>query len=250
MNQENATSARRLEGKVAIITGGASGIGEATVQLFRMHGAHVVAADIAPNEVAAEQDGLLYAMKVDVTDESSVKSLMERTEATFGRIDILVNCAGIALGKTDVDTTVEEWNRVMSINVTGTFLTTKHAVPVMKRNGGGSIVNIASVASHVGWAGYAAYCASKGAVRALTKASAIAHGREGVRVNSVHPGVTRTPMTEESLRNKAERYGDGPPLGRFGEAIDIANCCLFLASDEAGFVHGAELIADGGTIAI
>jgi NAD(P)-dependent dehydrogenase (short-subunit alcohol dehydrogenase family) len=246
----------RLVGKVAIVTGGASGIGEATARLFASHGARVVIADISAERSLAvataikNVGGRALARQTDITDESSVVALMDQTEATFGRLDVLVNSAGISLSKLDVDTSVEEWDHVMAINVKGTFLTTKHAVPLMKKVRGGSIINIASIAANVGWAGFAAYCASKGAVRALTKASAIAHGRDGVRVNSVHPGVTRTPMTEASLNQKVGRYGDGPPLGRFGEAIDIANCCLFLASDESAFVHGAELIADGGTIAI
>lgn len=246
----------RLNGKVAIVTGGASGIGEATSRLFVEHGAMVMIADLSRDRLDliasdfAPDLGTVQTFATDVTNEASVASMVEETVRQFGRIDILVNSAGVVIKKSEVDTTLEEWNHVMAVNVTGTFLTTKHAVPKMKLTGGGSIVNIASVAANIGWSGFAAYCASKGAVRSLTKASAIAHGKDGIRVNSVHPGVTRTPMTEAALSENVERYGSGTPLGRFGEAIDIANCCLFLASEESRYVHGSELIADGGTIAI
>ena len=248
--------AQRLLGKVAIVTGGASGIGEATALLFARHGAKVVIADVSEdraNDVARrvrEEAGTALAFKTDVTHEGNVIDLVDCARRAFGRIDVLVNSAGIALSKLEVDTSQEEWNTVMAINATGTFLVSKHAIPHMKEGGGGSIVNIASVAANVGWAGFGAYCASKGAVRAFTKATAVAHGRDGIRANSVHPGVTETPMTAAAIAASAGRYENTAQIGRFGQPIDIANCCLFLASDESSYVTGSELIVDGGTLAV
>lgn len=253
---QNTIQAQRLLGKVAIITGGASGIGEATAMLFAQHGAKVVVADLS--EARAEdvvkrigqQSGTAIAFKTDVTNEASIAGLVARACAEFGRIDVLVNSAGVAMSKLEVETSLEEWNTVMAINSTGTFLVSKHVIPHMKQSGGGSIVNIASIAANVGWAGFGAYCASKGAVRAFTKATAVGHGREGIRANSVHPGVTETPMTAEALAASAGRYEGTTQIGRFGQPIDIANCCLFLASDESAYVTGSELIVDGGTLAV
>ena len=247
---------QRLLGKVAIVTGGASGIGEATCILFARHGAKVVLADLSEERAGQvakrirQEGGTALAFKTDVTQEGDIRELVDRVCSEFGRIDVLVNSAGIALSKPEVDTSLLEWNTVMAINATGTFLMCRHVIPHMSKGGGGSIVNIASVAANVGWAGFGAYCASKGAVRAFTKATAVAHGRAGIRANSVHPGVTETPMTAESIAASASRYEGTTQIGRFGQPIDIANCCLFLASDESAYVTGSELIVDGGTLAV
>ena len=251
----NTSKLGRLAGKVAIVTGGASGIGEATCRLFAQEGASVMVADLAADgaaRLAAEINaagGTADSQMLDVSKEAAVIALMRHVEERFGRLDVVVNSAGIALRKTDVDTTEEEWDKVMNVNVKGTFLMTKHAVPEMNKVGGGAIVNIASIAANVGWAGWAAYCASKGAVRALTKASATAHAGAGIRVNSINPGTVRTPINAEALREGAARFANGTPLGRFGEPIDIANCCLFLACDESAFIVGEEIRADGGLFA-
>jgi cyclopentanol dehydrogenase len=253
---KHTLKAQRLVGKVAIVTGGASGIGEATAMLFARHGAKVVIADLSEEragEVAkriGQEGGTALAFRTDVTHEGNIIELVNLARREFGRIDVLVNSAGIALSKPEVETSQEEWNTVMAINATGTFLASKHVISHMKEGGGGSIVNIASVAANVGWAGFGAYCASKGAVRAFTKATAVAHGREGIRANSVHPGVTETPMTAASIAASVGRYEGSTQIGRFGQPIDIANCCLFLASDESSYVTGSELIVDGGTLAV
>ncbi|MGB3501621.1 MAG: glucose 1-dehydrogenase [Mesorhizobium sp.] len=247
--------AGRVTGKVAIITGGASGIGEATCQLFAREGAKVVVADLSVERAEAVAQGIVkaggdaLAWQTNVAEESSVKALVEAAHSRFGRIDVLVNSAGVALPKIDLETSVEEWDRVMSINVRGTFLTTKYVVPIMRDAGGGAIVNLASVAGNVGWAGLGCYSASKGAVRAFTRASAVAHAADRIRINCVNPGITRTAINEELFQQDLQRFRTPPPVGRFGKPMDIAHCCLFLASDEAGFVHGTELIADGGAIA-
>lgn len=242
----------RLKGKVAIVTGAASGIGLATGLRFVREGARVVFADLEAadeNPLVAQHGGDALSVRADVTSEESVRELIARTIDRFLRLDVLVNCAGVALGKTETETSLPEWEKVLAINATGTFLTTKHVVPHMQRSGGGSIVNIASIASQIGWAGYAAYCASKGAVRSFTKATAVAHGRYGIRANSINPGVIETPMTAGSISENADRYKNVSVLGRYGKPDDVANCCLFLASDEAAFVTGTELTVDGGRLA-
>ncbi|MGB3501632.1 MAG: SDR family oxidoreductase [Mesorhizobium sp.] len=242
----------RLAGKVAIVTGGASGIGEATCKRFAEEGAAIMVADLAADAAAklaaeiAASGGQADSHQLDVSSEAAVIELMKHVNERFGRLDVVVNSAGIAHRKPEVETTEEEWDRVMNVNVKGTFLMTKHAVPEMKKAGGGAIVNIASIAANVGWAGWAAYCASKGAVRSLTMASATAHAGEGIRVNSINPGTVHTPINAEAFREGAERFKRTTPLGRFGQPIDIANCCLFLACDESAFIVGEEIRADGG----
>ena len=247
----------RLENKVALISGGARGMGAAEAKLFADEGAKVVIGDVldeegrqteaAINEVGGE---CLY-VHLDVTDEGSWEQAVRETVSRFGKLDILVNNAGIFRSHRVEDTTSEEWNLVMDINAMGVFLGTKAAIPAIRNAGGGSIVNISSVAGLVGGPS-SAYSASKGAVRLLTKSTAIQYAAEGIRCNSVHPGVIETPMTLPTLLSTPEeremrvaRY----PLGRIGQPEDVAYGVLFLASDESSFMTGSELVIDGGSTA-
>ncbi|MCH7905980.1 MAG: glucose 1-dehydrogenase [Chloroflexi bacterium] len=249
----------RLEGKVAIVSGGASGIGEATSRLFAAEGASVVIADINDELGAAlESDirdggGEAAYLKLDVTDEEQWRAVVAETVTRFGKLDIVVNNAGIsAPGRPPTEEqTVEGWDAVMAVNAKGVFLGTKHAIPEMRKAGGGSIVNISSVYGNVGSKGGTAYHASKGACRTFSKAAAIQYAGEQIRVNSVHPGFVDTPMTAElhSLPSVHEERVAKTPLGRMGLPEDIAYGILYLASDESRFVTGSELVIDGGMTA-
>ena len=249
----------RLEGKVAIVSGGASGIGEATSRLFAAEGASVVIADINDELGAAlESDirdggGEAAYLKLDVTDEEQWRAVVAETVTRFGKLDIVVNNAGIsAPGRPPTEEqTVEGWDAVMAVNAKGVFLGTKHAIPEMRKAGGGSIVNISSVYGIVGSKGGTAYHASKGACRSFSKAAAIQYAGEQIRVNSVHPGFVDTPMTAElhSLPSVHEERVAKTPLGRMGLPEDIAYGILYLASDESRFVTGSELVIDGGMTA-
>ena len=247
----------RLENKVAFISGGARGMGAAEAKLFAGEGAKVVIGDVldedgrqteaAINEVGGE----CLFVHLDVTDEASWVQAVAETVSRFGKLDILVNNAGIFRSHKVEETTSEEWNLVMDINAMGVFLGTKAAIPEMRNAGGGSIVNISSVAGLIGGES-SAYSASKGAVRLLTKSTAIQYAADGIRCNSVHPGVIETPMTiptmlstPEGREMRAARY----PLGRIGQPEDIAYGVLFLASDESSFMTGSELVIDGGLTA-
>ena len=249
----------RLEGKVAIVSGGASGIGEATSRLFAAEGASVVIADINDELGAAlESDirdggGEAAYLKLDVTDEEQWRAVVAETVTRFGKLDIVVNNAGIsAPGRPPTEEqTVEGWDAVMAVNAKGVFLGTKHAIPEMRKAGGGSIVNISSIYGNVGSKGGTAYHASKGACRSFSKAAAIQYAGEQIRVNSVHPGFVDTPMTAElhSLPSVHEERVAKTPLGRMGLPEDIAYGILYLASDESRFVTGSELVIDGGMTA-
>ena len=249
----------RLEGKVAIVSGGASGIGEATSRLFAAEGASVVIADINDELGAAlESDirdggGEVAYLKLDVRDEEQWRAVVAETVTRFGKLDIVVNNAGIsAPGRPPTEEqTVEGWDAVMAVNAKGVFLGTKHAIPEMRKAGGGSIVNISSIYGNVGSKGGTAYHASKGACRTFSKAAAIQYAGEQIRVNSVHPGFVDTPMTAElhSLPSVHEERVAKTPLGRMGLPEDIAYGILYLASDESRFVTGSELVIDGGMTA-
>ncbi|HYR65088.1 MAG TPA: glucose 1-dehydrogenase [Reyranella sp.] len=261
---------KRLLGKVAIVTGGASGIGAATARLFARHGASVVLTDsnasLGKNiakEIADTGGAALFAAH-DVRHEAEWSDVVAQAEKTYGRLDILCNIAGISgrdpkmniqtshtAGPRLADQTLEQWNQVMEINATGVFLGTKAAVPAMMRAGGGSIVNISSICGIVGSHANAAYHASKGAVRIFSKAAAIQYASDKIRVNSVHPGFVDTPMTQPGHSNPevARKRLEVTPLGRFGTPDDIAAGCLYLASDEASWVTGSELVIDGGMTA-
>ena len=248
----------RLEGKVALISGGARGQGAAEAKLFAGEGAKVVFGDILDDlgkQVEAEiheVGGEALYIHLDVTKEDDWASAVESAVSNYRKLDILVNNAGITIRKNVEDTTEEDWDRIMAINAKGVFLGTKQAIPAMRESGGGSIVNISSTAGLVGspYSG-ASYAATKGAVRLFTKATAIQYANEGIRCNSVHPGLLETPMTQDMLADAAHREERTQriPLGRVGTAGDVANGVLYLASDEASFVTGSELVIDGGATA-
>jgi NAD(P)-dependent dehydrogenase (short-subunit alcohol dehydrogenase family) len=261
---------KRLEGKVAIITGGASGIGAETARTFAAHGASVMLVDVQDalgNSVVqqiVEAGGKAMYRGLDVVDEDAWVALVAKTVETYGKLDILGNIAGVSgrdpnmkvqttitPGPLIEDTTVEMWERIMSVNVTGVYLGTKAAIPAMREAGGGSIINISSICGLVGSFGNAAYHASKGAVRIFSKATAVQHAIDRIRANSIHPGFVDTPMTKPGHSNNsvAKVRLDATPLGRFGVPADIAMGCLYLASDEAAWVTGSELVIDGGVTA-
>jgi cyclopentanol dehydrogenase len=250
--------ADRLHGKVALVTGGAAGIGEATAKLFAKEGAKVVVADVdgEGGERTAgairQAGGDAHFAKTNVAREDEVRRMVAFTVQKYGRLDVLFNNAGIEELKPETETSVEEWERIMSVNVTGVFLGTKHAIPEMKKVGGGSIINTSSIFGLVGSPGWAAYHASKGAVRLLTKSTAWAHGVDRIRANSIHPGPIETRMLEVTLQAEPdpavarEQWLATLAIGRFGRPEDIAFGALFLASDESSFVTGSELVIDGG----
>jgi len=248
----------RLENKVALISGGARGMGAVEAKLFARVGARVVIGDVLEDEGKQteaeinEAGGQCLFVSLDVTSEENWNQTVAATVARFGKLDILVNNAGIfPLGNVE-DTTVEMWDRVMAINGKGVFLGTKAVIPVMRKAGGGSIINISSVAGLIGSARAAAYGATKGAVRIFTKSTAVQYAKEGIRANSVHPGIIDTPMTVPTiLIDDASREAqmERTPLGRLGQSEDVANGVLFLASDESSFMTGSELVIDGGLTA-
>ncbi|RUS47400.1 SDR family NAD(P)-dependent oxidoreductase [Cohnella sp. AR92] len=238
----------KLDNKVAIITGGASGIGECMVDLFAEEGAIVIAADI--NDAALEkasQKPNVYGMKLNVASDEDWQQFARDVNERFGRIDILVNNAGISSEKPYQEINLDDWQKMLSINGFGPFAGMKHVAPYMAAQNKGSIVNISSYTAQIGQ-GFNHYSASKGAVRAVSKAAATTFGRQGVRVNTLFPGIIETPMTQ-ALSTSKELLGrliQGTPLQRLGQPIDIAKAALFLASDDAAYITGAELIIDGG----
>jgi 3(or 17)beta-hydroxysteroid dehydrogenase len=250
----------RVKDKVALIAGGASGIGFATAKLFADEGATVILADrdeaTAISAVATLAQRASFH-RLDVTHEDQWVAVTDAVVREFGRIDIVVNSAGVTLFKDIEATTLDEWRDLMAINLDGTFLGCKHAVRVMKDRGGGSIVNMSSVAGLIGSGNLAAYSASKGGVRLLTKSVALHCARKGynIRCNSVHPSFVETPMLRSmiaSARNPRKleaNFTAAAPLGRLAQPIDIARTILFLASDESAFTTGAELVVDGGLTA-
>jgi len=247
----------RLEGKVALISGGARGLGAEEAALFVKEGASVVIADILVDEgnrlvtQLSQSGGNTKLVKLDATQEDDWRSAVEATVSSFGRLDILVNNAGIFQRATVENTTEAGWDRVMDINAKGVYLGTKVAIPAMRASGGGSIINISSVAGLIGSRMATAYNASKGAVRLLTKTTAIQYAKEGIRCNSVHPGLTETEMAREVFPDEDDysTSRNRPPLGRLGRPIDVAYGVLFLASDESSFMTGSELVIDGGSTA-
>ena len=248
----------RLENKVALISGGASGMGAAEARMFAREGAKVVIGDLLEAEgryVEAEINelgGECVFVHLDVTQEAEWQQAVETAVARFGKLDILVNNAGIALRGVLEDTSSEDWDKVMAVNAKGVFLGTKAAIPEMRKVGGGSIVNISSMSGLVGQSYIQpVYNASKGAVRIFTKSAAIQYAKEGIRVNSVHPGPIDTPMAGERLTNaELQRQADErSPMGRTAHPDEVAYGVLFLASDEASFMTGSELVIDGGATA-
>jgi NAD(P)-dependent dehydrogenase (short-subunit alcohol dehydrogenase family) len=254
----------RLEGKVALITGAATGVegelmgfGGATARIFAREGAAVVVTDINEElgRKTAAQIGETGAsalfLRLDATSEDDWAAAMEATVSRFSRLDILVNNAGTGVRTTVEDTTLEMWEGQMAVHAKGAFLGTRAAIPEMRRVGGGSIVNVSSIYGIVGSPGSTPYHAAKGASRIFTKAAAVQYANEGIRVNSVHPGFVLTPLTQQAF---ADPDMIGPrvgmvPMGRLGLVEEIASGILYLASDEASFVTGAELVIDGGMTA-
>jgi len=254
-----------VSGKVALVTGGASGIGEETARLLASNGAAVAVADInyegaAANAAVIEAaGGQAIAISLDVASEASWDAALATVSERFGGLHILVNCAGIEFVAKISDTSLADFQKVMSVNVDGVFLGMKTALPVMRDSGGGSIINISSIAGLRGFLRQSAYVASKGAVRLMTKAVATeaAHYGYNVRVNSVHPAAIDTPMVrsmvarhdEEGRQVALGKMADHHPIGRMGQPIDIANAILFLASEASSFMTGSEVVVDGGVTA-
>lgn len=248
----------RLEGKVAIISGGGTGIGKTTAIRFAKEGAKVVVTDInlesASQTVAEIKDagGEAIAIAHDVSREEQWQQVVATTVEQYEKVDILFNNAGIYIIKPLAEITVEEWNRLMAINVTGVFLGMKHVMPLMAEQQGGSVINASSIAGLFGAPGHVLYGASKGAVRIMTKDAAMEYAAQGVRVNSIHPGYIDTNMvsyaSETTKHSKAE-LAQATPTGRLGTVEDVANMVLFLASEESSHVTGAEFVIDGGATA-
>jgi NAD(P)-dependent dehydrogenase (short-subunit alcohol dehydrogenase family) len=245
----------RLKDKVAIITGGAHGMGEAEARLFAKEGAAVVIADVLSDKgeaVAADINagqGRAMFVKTDVTSEADWKALIEKTIAAYGKLDILVNNAGISGSAVGDQDSLEGWNKLIAINQTGVFLGTTLAAKEMAKAGKGAIVNISSIMGFIGGAeGSLGYSASKGAVRIMSKSAALRWGPQGVRVNTVHPGYMPAMLNGTNAGGRAAKI-PVTPLRRLGEPIEDAHGVLFLASDDASFITGTELVIDGGYIA-
>ena len=251
----------RLQGKVAIVTGGSSGIGRASAILFAKEGARVVVADT--NEIGGEETvaaitaagGEALFQRVNVADEDEVRSVVDATVARWGRIDILFNNAGVVLVKPLEDMSGDEWDRVMSINVKAAFLMMKYAAPHMRSHGGGAILNTGSIASFTGQMNTPAYSASKGAIALLTKSLALDFGRDGIRVNCICPGITDTPMLREHLGHGVEGEAriharlSRVPTGEILRPEDVARAALYLVSDDSKGITGILHVVDGGLLA-
>jgi len=250
----------RLKGKVALITGGSEGMGYATAELFLKEGAKVM---ISGRSKYKGEKALRKLRKLgsagfvrgDVAREADAKHMVDETVRAFGRIDIVFNNAGVYLERFAEDTSEEDWDRVIDTNLKGTFLVSKHAIPYMKKQGSGSIVNNSSDAGIIGNRTCPAYCASKGGITVMTKAMALDYARDGIRINCVNPAIIDTPMLAHEVDAAPDRasYLEAcrvtQPLGRIGRPEEVAKAVLFLASDESSFVTGAALSVDGGTTA-
>jgi len=249
----------RVEGKVAIVTGGALGIGEASCILLAKEGARVAVTDILEKEgqkVTQEikkAGGVAEFWHLDVSNEKEVKKVFGDIDNKFGKIDVLVNNAGIAgVSRNTHEITEEEWDQVMAVNVKGVFFCTKHVIPYMRKAGSGSIINLSSIYGIVSSPDVPPYHASKGAVRIMTKTDAVVYAKDKIRVNSVHPGFIWTPMVEGYLKSQGnveegrKMLDSLHPIGHVGEADDIAYGIVYLASDESKFITGSELVIDGG----
>ncbi len=249
---------RRFEKKSVIVTGGGSGIGRAAVLAFAAEGARIVVADV--NEAGGEETarmarelrGEAVFVRTDVSRAGDCAAMVERTLTLHGRLDIAFNNAGINLHPAPIaEVAVEDWARILAVNLTGVFLCMRHEIPIMKRGGGGAIINTASVGGVIGTAGVTPYCATKHGVVGLTKSAALDHIGDGIRINAVCPGGTRTEMLAEWFKDPAveRRALAHTPIGRMASPEEIARAVLFLASDEASFMVGHALIADGGLTA-
>jgi 3alpha(or 20beta)-hydroxysteroid dehydrogenase len=246
----------RLDGKVALISGSARGQGAAEARLFVDEGARVVVSDVRDDEghaLAEELGDAARYVHLDVTDEAAWTDAVARAQAQFGGLDVLVNNAGIGIPPHALlDSTVEGHRRTIDVNLHGVWLGMRAAAPAMRARGGGSIVNISSIDGIVGVARMASYTASKFAVTGLTKSAALEWGRDGIRVNSVHPGVISSPMVDQAppeVRERLQQYLDRQPIARMGRPEEVAYLVLFLASDESSYCTGGEFVIDGGHIA-
>ena len=246
----------RLDGKVALITGAARGQGETEARLFAQEGAKVVLTDVlveAGERVAASiltGGGEAMFIRLDVSSPDEWTEVVRHIVQTYSRLDILVNNAGIAHRAGLLETREADWDRLMDINLKGVFLGMQYAIPAMLESGGGSVINISSTSGIVGFPGGTAYHSAKGGVRLLTKATAAEFAKQGVRVNSIHPGLIETPMTDNMAAEREALLLDRTPMGRKGTPSEIAYGALFLASDESSFMTGAELVIDGGMTAV
>jgi 3alpha(or 20beta)-hydroxysteroid dehydrogenase len=250
---------RKLDGKVALISGGARGQGAAEAETFVKEGARVVFGDIRDDDgkkveaaIRARGGDAVY-VHLDVTSETDWQAALQTTMSRYGKLDILINNAAIVIPRVPIEErTVAEWDRVMAVNAKGVFLGTKHAIPAMRRAGGGSIVNISSVAG-IGQSLHQepAYAASKGAIRIFTKVTASQHAKDGIRCNSVHPGPVDTEMFHSAFQDKdaMQRRLERVPLRRMGTVAEIVTAVLYLASDESSYMTGSELVIDGGALA-
>jgi NAD(P)-dependent dehydrogenase (short-subunit alcohol dehydrogenase family) len=249
----------RLAGKVALVTGGASGMGKSEATIFAREGAKVMVADMLEadgRKVVTEitdSGGQARFIRLDVTQEAEWEAAVAATVAAFGKLDVLVNNAGISGGIVDDPMDTAGWDALMNVNAKGVFLGMKHAVPAMRRAGGGAIVNISSISGFAGQAGiHMGYNASKGAVRIMTKSAAVQFAADGVRVNSVHPGILPAMRTSKITADPAHRAKmlKGVPMKREGRVEEVAHAVLFLASDDASYITGTELVVDGGYLAV
>jgi NAD(P)-dependent dehydrogenase (short-subunit alcohol dehydrogenase family) len=248
----------RLDGKVALITGAANGLGRVAAELFAGEGAKVVIGDVSDGSEAVEaiqsRSGVASFVLLDVGDDASVRRAVEHTMATFGALTVLYNNAGISPGDDDnpTNTSDQTWQTVLDVNVTGVARCCRHGIPAMLESGGGSIINVASFVAHMGAATpQIAYTASKGAVLAMTREIACIYARQGIRANALCPGPVLTPLLAKFLSDDAKRQRRlvHIPMGRFGEPIEIANAALFLAADESSYITGVCLSVDGGRAA-
>jgi len=249
---------RRLENKACIVTGGANGIGLSIVERFLSEGARVLIADLDATQAKAEADRLgegVFAIGVDVTKAASVEAMVQQAISLFGCLDVLVNNAGLGVAANVVDTSEEDFDRVMAVNLKGVFLGMKYAIPVMRAQGSGSIINMSSIGGLAGLYDRAAYCAAKGGVATLTKAAAIDHAMEGIRINAIAPGTVNTPWVQritstmgdpEAARQKMR---DRQAHGRLVEPSEVAAMAAYLAADESASTVGAIMLVDGGFMA-
>lgn len=238
----------RLTGKVALITGAALGMGRATAGLFASEGATVIGGDIRDSDVPFDEDSV-EMVRLDVASEEDWRRVIKDVLERHGRLDVLVNNAGIIAYEPIEELKLEAWHRMIAVDQTGVFLGMREAVPAMRASGGGSIINISSIWGSVAVSGAHAYHAAKGAVRNMTKNVAMTHVGDGIRVNSIHPGYIKTPLTDVQPDEVNQQMIVTTPMKRPGEPLEVAYGCLYLASDESSFVTGIELVIDGGYMA-